>query len=178
MCSRIFRPPPGFGRGTSGFESLKYSISLFAVTAVTWVLWSGHYTTLLLSLGALSCLIVVLVARRMKVADREGAPLEVSLTLIPYLPWLFWEIAKANVDVARRILDPRLPISPCVIKVKAGQKRDLGRVIYANSITLTPGTVSVDTQGETITVHALTREAAAGVETGEMDRRVSRLEGK
>lgn len=157
---------------------MKYSISLFAVIAVTWILWSGHFTALLLSLGFVSCLVVVLVARRMRVADREGAPLEVSLRLVPYLPWLFWEIVKANVDVARRILHPRLPISPCIIRVKAGQKRDLGRVIYANSITLTPGTVSVDTQGETITVHALTREAAAGVQTGEMDRRVSRLEGR
>jgi multicomponent Na+:H+ antiporter subunit E len=157
---------------------VKYSISLFAAIAVTWILWSGHFEALLLSLGALSCVIVILVVRRMRILDAEGAPIEVSLRLIPYLPWLFWEIAKANVDVARRILDPRLPISPCIIRVKAGQKRDLGRVIYANSITLTPGTISVDTQGETITVHALTREAAAGVETGEMDRRVSRLEGR
>jgi multicomponent Na+:H+ antiporter subunit E len=81
------------------------------------------------------------------------------------------------VDVARRILDPKLPISPRLIKVKATQKRDLGRVIYANSITLTPGTVSVKMDGDEITVHALTREAAEGVETGAMDAKVTRLEG-
>ena len=91
---------------------------------------------------------------------------------------MLWEIVKANIDVARRILDPRLPISPTIIKVRAGQRHDITRVIYANSITLTPGTVSVDTNGDEITVHALTEQAARAVETGDMDRRVSRLEGK
>ncbi len=97
--------------------------------------------------------------------------------LLLYAPWLVWEVVKANIDVARRILTPSLPISPRMIKVKAGQQSDLGRVIYANSITLTPGTVSVDVEDDTILVHALTKEAADGVETGEMDRKVTRLEG-
>lgn len=82
----------------------------------------------------------------------------------------------ANIDVARRILNPKLPIAPMMIRVKASQKGDLARVIFANSITLTPGTVSVDMQGDEIAVHALTPEAAEFDETGEMDRRVSRLE--
>jgi multicomponent Na+:H+ antiporter subunit E len=114
---------------------------------------------------------------RMRVVDREGAPIEPSLRALVYLPWLLWQIAKANLDVARRILDPRLPIDPRVIRVRASQRRDLARVIYANSITLTPGTVSIDVAGDRITVHALTREAAEGLATGEMDRRVSRVEG-
>ena len=80
-------------------------------------------------------------------------------------------------DVALRILNPGLPISPRLVRVRAGQRTDVGRVLYANSITLTPGTVTIDTEGDTITVHALTAEAAAGVESGEMDRRASRAEG-
>ena len=142
-----------------------------------WLLWSGHYTPLLISFGAGSVLVVVAIARRMNIADREGAPIELPLRVIAYYPWLFWEIAKANIDVARRILSPGLPIQPHVIKVRAGQKRDVARAIYANSITLTPGTVSIDIEDDIVTVHALTQEAADGVLTGEMDRRCARLEG-
>ena len=80
-------------------------------------------------------------------------------------------------DVALRILNPRLPIDPRLVRVRAGQGDDVGRVIYANSITLTPGTVTIDEQGDMLTVHALTTAAADGLLTGEMDRRVTRLEG-
>jgi len=156
---------------------VRYSIGLALALALQWVLLSGHLTVLLLSLGAASCLSVLAISIRMNLVDHEGAPIELPLRLVSYLPWLFWKIAKANVDVALKIVDPKLPISPRMITVDAGQANDLGRVIYANSITLTPGTVSVSTEGKKITVHALTVEAAEGVLTGEMDRRVSRLAG-
>ena len=156
---------------------MKYTVSLSLVLFGVWLLWSGHFEPLLLSFGVLSCAVVVAIARKMKIVDREGAPVELALRALAYVPWLLWEIVKANIDVARRILDPRLPISPRIIKVRAGQRHDIARVIYANSITLTPGTVSVDTNGDEITIHALTEEAARAVETGDMDRRVSRLEG-
>ncbi len=151
-------------------------MALGAVLVAVWLVWSGHYDPLLLSLGAASCALVLVIALRMGIVDHEGAPVELPLRLVRYLPWLIWEIAKANVDVAFRILHPRLPISPRVFRVRAGQRRDVGRVIYANSITLTPGTVSIDTQGDTITVHALTADAAEGVLNGRMDRNVCRLE--
>jgi multicomponent Na+:H+ antiporter subunit E len=156
---------------------LKYTVSLSLVLFGVWLLWSGHFGPLLLSFGVLSCAVVVAIARKMRIVDREGAPVELALRALAYVPWLLWEIVKANIDVARRILDPRLPISPTIIKVRAGQRHDITRVIYANSITLTPGTVSVDTDGDEITIHALTEEAARAVETGDMNRRVSRLEG-
>jgi multicomponent Na+:H+ antiporter subunit E len=156
---------------------LKYTVSLSLVLFGVWLLWSGHFEPLLLSFGVLSCALVVTIARKMRIVDREGAPVELALRALAYVPWLLWEIVKANIDVPRRILDPRLPISPTIIKVRAGQRHDITRVIYANSITLTPGTVSVDTDGDEITIHALTEEAARAVETGDMNRRVSRLEG-
>jgi len=148
------------------------------VLGLTWTLWSGYYTPLLLALGFVSVLVVVAICIRMGLVDDEGAPVELLPRLWAYLPWLMWEICKANVDVARRILDPRLPIAPRMIRVVAGQRRDLGRVIYANSITLTPGTVSVAVEGDEILVHALTAAAADGLAEGEMDRRVTRLEGR
>lgn len=155
---------------------MKHTIGLILVLGGIWVLWSWHFTPLLLAFGALSCACVLLIALRMKIVDEEGAPIHLPLHLFRYLPWLFWEIAKANLDVAVRILRPRLSISPRVIEVLASQRTDVGHVIYANSITLTPGTVSIHTEGNMISVHALTREAADGVLSGEMGRRVSRLE--
>jgi multicomponent Na+:H+ antiporter subunit E len=153
-------------------------VSLLLVLAAVWLGWSGHFTPLLLGLGLASCLIVVLVSRRMRIVDREGTPLELAARAPLYAPWLVWQVFKANVDVAKRILSPRLPISPRVIRVKAGQQSDLARVIYANSITLTPGTVSLSLEGDKIEVHALTREAAEELESGKMDRRVTRTEGR
>ena len=155
------------------------SVSLAVSMMAIWLLWSGHYTSLIITFGALSCLFVVFIARRMHLADPEGHPIHLLPRLLLYIPWLSWAILRANMDVALRILKPGLPISPRMIKVKASQKTHLGMVAYANSITLTPGTVSVDLRedGE-ITVHALTLEAAEDLQAGVMDRRVVRLEGE
>jgi len=157
---------------------VKYPLSLGLALGMIWLVWSGHYTSLLLFLGFVSVLIVVVICGRMRLLDREAVPVEILIRLPLYVPWLLWEILKANVDVARRIVDPRLPIGPRMIRVRTGQHQDLGRVIYANSITLTPGTVSVSVEGDEIVVHALTPSAADGLADGEMNRRVTRLEGR
>ena len=153
------------------------AFSLGLVLYILWLLLSGHTAPLLLSLGAVSALAVVFIARRMDVVDPEGHPIHLSWKAIPYWPWLLAEIVKANIDVARAIVRPRMPIHPTVLHVKASQKSDLGRVIYANSITLTPGTVTLAVEGEMIEVHALTPAAAESLLTGEMDRRVTIVEG-
>ncbi len=145
---------------------------------LTWLLLSGHYTPLLLALGAASVALCVWIAHRMDVIDREGQPIQLTWRTPLYWLWLLKEILRSNIDIARLILDPRLPISPRVIKVKAHEQTELGKVIYANSITLTPGTVSVQVIDDEIIVHALTRETAQAVIEGEMDRRVQRLERK
>ena len=152
-------------------------ISLGVVCFTIWLLLSGYFSPLLLSFGAASCLFVVLIAHRMDVVDREGLPLHLGWKLVPYWIWLIVEIIKANVDVAKRILDPALPISPSMVSLASTQKTAVGKVIYANSITLTPGTVSTAVSDSGIEVHALTREGAAALMEGEMDRRVTDLEG-
>ncbi len=153
------------------------TLSLFGLIFLIWLLLSGIYTGLLLGLGVLSCLVVVAVCRRMKIVDPEGHPIHLVPGLLCYIPWLLWAIVKANIAVVRRIVHPRLPLSPRVIRVAASQKTHLGQVIYANSITLTPGTVSVETDEGAIYVHALTGEAAADVRSGVMDARVTHMEG-
>ena len=146
--------------------------------AGAWLLWSGHNDALLFAFGAGSVLLVVGLSRRMdRVAE---APRVYTLGLRPlaYLPWLLWEIVKANLAVARLILDPSLPIAPRLVRVRALQKTPLGQTIFANSITLTPGTLSLEVEDGSVLVHALTAESAAGVLEGSMNRRVARLEGE
>lgn len=144
---------------------------------ILWLLLSGHYVPLLLSLGVASCAFIVWLMHRMDAIDHESFPLHLSARGMAYWPWLLWEIVKSNVTVARIIIDPKLPISPTLVTVRATQKTDVGKVIYANSITLTPGTISVHMEGDEITVHALTRDGAESFADPEMDRRVTKLEG-
>ena len=159
-------------------NALYRTLSLFVLLFLSWLLLSGIYTDLLLGLGALSCLVVVAICRRMKIIDPEGHPTHLIPGMMRYVPWLLWAITKANIDVARRILHPRLPMAPRLIRVEASQKTHLGQVIYANSITLTPGTVAVETDEGIIDVHALTRESAEDVRSGDMDGRVTDMEGE
>jgi len=155
---------------------LLYLISLVGVLAALWLLLSGHFSAVLLGFGACSIALVVWIAHRMDVVDPEGHPSHLSLRAMAYWPWLIGQIVAANLAVTREILRPRLAITPTVRWVRSTQRSDLGRTIFANSITLTPGTVSIEVAPEAIQVHALTRDAAEGLETGEMDRRVSAME--
>ena len=152
----------------------------FCVFSFTlWMLWSGHYALhhpLVLTMGVLSCGFVVYLVSRLDIVDEEGIQINLARHMVVYIPWLLWAIFKANIDVAKRILGPRLPIAPRIVRVTGTQKTDLCRVIFANSITLTPGTVSLDLDEEDIVVHALTEEAADDVQSGDMDRRVTALE--
>ena len=141
-----------------------------------WLALSGHYTPLLLSFGVGSCVLVVYLSIRMDVVDSEGVPLQVTGRFLAYLPWLMKEVFVANVAVARVILDPKLPISPRMVVFHGSQDSDLGRAIYANSITLTPGTITTGVHGHEFQIHALT---AADLETDEekqMDVRCTRVE--
>ena len=152
-----------------------HSISLGAVLFAVWVLLSGHFDPLMLAFGLASCALVVFVTTRMDVVDREGHPIDLTWGALIYWPWLFKEIILANIDVARRVLSPTLNISPTLVRLKASQRSDLGQVIYANSITLTPGTVSIDVANGEILVHAISLEGAEALIEGEMDRRVCQM---
>lgn len=145
---------------------------------ILWLLLSGHYTPLLLAFGVMSSVGVAWLATRLGVLDQKGNELPFALRFLRYLPWLVWQVIQSNLDVARRVLHPRLPISPTLVRVHASQRDAAALVVYANSITLTPGTLSLEAlegEGE-IEVHALAEEMAADLAEGEMDRRVRALE--
>ena len=156
---------------------LKHAINMGLFLFAIWVLLSGHFTPLLLVLGVLSTLLVVFLAARADLIDREIQPVFLRSSMLLYWFWLGREIIKSNIHVARLILDPAMPISPNVFTVRAFQKTELGRVTYANSITLVPGTVAMDVEEDVITVHALTKAAAKDLKGGDMNRRVCHVEG-
>lgn len=157
----------------SALRSLSFVLTLY----VFWLVLSGYFTPFLLAVGFGSAIVILLFAQRMDVVDHEGHPFSLGRNAVFYWPWLIKEIIIAAWDVSKIIVNPRLPISPTMVRVRAGQKTSVGKVTYANSITLTPGTISVDVEGDEILVHALTREGAEAVEEGTMDRRVTAFEG-
>jgi multicomponent Na+:H+ antiporter subunit E len=154
------------------FDTLALAASLF----VFWLLLSGIYTPFLVLSGLGASIAVAVLAQRMELADREGHPIHLALAALAYWPWLLKEIVKSGWQVARIIVDPRLPISPTFVRFKPSQKTDVALATHANSITLTPGTITVDAERDEFLVHALTRDGAAGVVNSEMDRRVSRMD--
>ena len=152
------------------------AIGLGGVLFGFWLLLSGHYTPLLIGLGVASTALVVYLAMRMGLADEEGAPFHLAGRFALYVPWLMKEIFVSNVAVARIILDPKLPIDPALGRFRASQETELGRMIHAQSITLTPGTITTGMSGKDFELHALVAAELTGREEAEMDRRCTLLE--
>jgi multicomponent Na+:H+ antiporter subunit E len=157
---------------------VKHISGLVLILSIFWLVNSGYFLGLLLTLGVLSVVLVVVIVKRMEKIDGEYiAPVFLSVRLPGYLLWLLWEIIKSNIDVVKLIWQPVPKISPTIFTVKSSQKTDICKVLYANSIIMTPGTVTLDIKDDVFEVHALTTDIAEAVKQGEMDRRVSALEG-
>lgn len=144
-----------------------------------WLLLSGIYTPMIVGFGVVSSLIAVAVVARMNRVDGDRLflnrlhPLKFPL----YLVWLLKEIAKANWAVTKIVMSPTMPIRQHLFSVRHSQKTDLGQVIFANSITLTPGTITVETEPDWFLVHALAYTHDTMGELGDMDARVTATEG-
>ena len=137
---------------------------------------SGHYSILIITLGVISCAFCVYVAKRGNLIDDEGLPIFFIPRLSNYLIWLFKEILKSNLNTAKVIINGK--VEPETFTVKASQVTDVAKVTYANSITLTPGTVTTKMQKDVFEVHALNSDFGNDVRTNEMDKKVTWLEGK
>lgn len=157
-------------------QALNLALLGLALLAV-WLLLSGLFKPLLIGLAVLSVGLTVWLTARMGVLDRDTHPVFAAFRYLPYWPWLLVEMVKSSIDVARRVLSPSMPISPTLFEVRGSQRTAVGKVVYANSITLTPGTVTLDIDGDRLQVHALSRDTVEYLLSGEMDRRVTRAEG-
>lgn len=153
-------------------------LALLIPLAAAWLLWSGIYKPLLLVLGLFSCVLTIFIKHRMEYFQTEVFALQFGRRLIGYWLWLAKEVVKSSFDVARIIINPRLPISPQVVTIKASSDNPVDQVILANSITLTPGTLALDVYNGEISVHALTQAGAEELGKGEMDRRILALREK
>lgn len=145
--------------------AFKYSVLLL----VFWLLLSGHFDPLLIGLGLASIGLTVLLMKRMNMIEHEVYPFHLFTRLPAFIVYIFREIVLSNIDVIKRIMTTgSKAISPQLVEIPLPQKTDLGRAIYANAITLTPGTVTVEMKADKIIVHALTKEAADELASGNM----------
>ncbi len=145
--------------------------------AVLWLLMSGIYKPLILSFGAASVAIVVWVLARMDKVDGDSLEWRLKPTaLLGYFLWLMKEIAKANWAVTKVILSPRMHLRQHLFAVPVSQRTDIAQVAFANSITLTPGTITIETEPGRFLVHALSYCDATPGELAEMDARMTAVE--
>ncbi|MFQ5842946.1 MAG: Na+/H+ antiporter subunit E, partial [Thermodesulfobacteriota bacterium] len=140
--------------------------------------WADSGDRYLMACGVFSCALVTYLAIRKEILDEEGHPIHLASRFLAYIPWLLWQIVLANLDVAYRVWHPRRKISPRLIRVPFRTQADIVTVTYANSITLTPGTItiSVDQEKRELLVHTLSEEAARWLLSGQMHERVMKLE--
>lgn len=155
----------------------RYAVSGLAL-AVLWLLLSGYFDNpLLLGFGVASVILCMVLGSRARVIDEEGAPIALLPRIAGYWWWLAVEVGKANLIVARQVLAVTPKLSPKVVRVPMPPRSNAGRATFANSITLTPGTVSIDVSENEIVVHALTEELADIAAMTDMGERVARVEG-
>lgn len=150
-----------------------YIPGLVLALAAFWFLLSGETAPQFLMLAALSVVVVLWLAARLKIVDRDASPYHRAPNILFYAGWLLVEIVKANIAVIRRILGPTQAIDPVMVSVTTTARTDLGRAMFANSITLTPGTVTVDIDGDKLKVHALVRETSSAASFAPMDRKAA-----
>ena len=147
-----------------------------ALWFATWLLWSGLYSPLLINLGVISCLLTLVIARRMGFFEDDVFSLHLTGRLIPFWGWLGKELVVSNLRVARIVLSRRMNISPTTVTLQALPEGRVSQAILGNAITLTPGTVTIDDYEGQLIVHCLTRAGARELQAGEMNRRVAALE--
>ena len=155
---------------------MKKIVSLIFL-ALLWLLMSGLYKTLILSFGVVSVILVIYFTKRM--AENDGYELKFHLSVlntVKYFGWLFIEVLKSNWEVSKILLSQTVEINQKFVETPASQKSDLGKVLFANSITLTPGTVTIETEDKSFLVHALNVTESSISDLKYMDEKVTSIE--
>jgi multicomponent Na+:H+ antiporter subunit E len=150
---------------------------LFVLLGAFWALLSGQFhNSFLLTAGVLCITFVIWTARRMGLLDDEGVPARFYPRALLYAPWLAWQVVLSNWDVFKRVWSPVLPIDPRMARIPYSTRHAFVTTTYANSITLTPGTVTILIDDESMLIHCLTKEGEDGLLEGDMERHTKRLE--
>jgi len=157
---------------------MQYRISLFILLCVFWLINSSASNALLLLLGLISVLFVMLMTEKLNLLDKESQPLHMITRLLPFYIWLLKEIILASCYVLKKIVIRRQPVRPVTVTIETNFREDLCKVIFANSITLVPGTLCLKLTKNTVTVHALSQRLASQLQNNELALRVKKLEDK
>jgi len=148
------------------------TIILFAF----WMLLSGKFDAFHLTLGVICSVLVAYLFHDLLFANvRVGDMRVVAARFIAYIPWLIQQIVLSNIHVASLVLRRRMPIDPQIVKFKTKLETDISFVTLANSITLTPGTITMDIKDGVFYVHALSRKVAEELNAGDMEDRVAHI---
>lgn len=151
-------------------------LATFAILLALWLVLSGHYDVFHITLGLICCALVSFFSHDLLFPVFPwGGSFTVFFRFMGYLPWLFYQIILANLHVAKMVLHPRMPIEPAIIQFKTKLKSGISQTTLANSITLTPGTITVDIRDGKYFVHALTKKVASDLLSGEMEKRVASI---
>ena len=165
------------------------SVIQFLLLLGVWLLMSGHYDFFHISMGVLSALAVMLLHLRLRkyyVFEEELADAKARMKdvfpvrlrfgrVLFYIPWLIWQIVIASLQVAAVVLNPKMPIEPAIIRFKTKFPNTSARVILGNSITLTPGTITIQIKGDEFLVHGLMDASASGIVDGSLPGEVAKL---
>lgn len=155
----------------------------FLITAIAmfsfWILLSGEFTFILITSGIVASLIVAYLSHDIFIGKPDiKVETRRVFKFIKYLPWLLWKVILANFEIAYLVLHPKMLVDPQIVRFKTDLKTDLGIVTLANSITLTPGTITVEANKEEFVIHAIWQKSAEGIIDGEMQRKVKEIEGE
>lgn len=169
----------GQTRVVSHYATMRYLTFVLVICGFYGLLSGQFHNTFLMAVGALCIALVAYVSFGMGLVDEESYPGRGTwIRALLYGPYLAWQVILSNWDVLKRVLSPQMPIAPRMVEVPYSTRTAFGTVTYANSITLTPGTVTVEVREDTMLIHALTAEAADGLKDGSMEDHVKQLEGK
>lgn len=150
-------------------------IVVFFILAAFWVLLSGIFDAYHLTLGFLCCLVVAAASHDLMFRNiASGKKVKTFLRFCAYVPWLMWQIVLANLHVAWLVISPK-GIDPRVTATKTKLRSDFSKVTYGNSITLTPGTITMDIDGENLYVHSLSKKVEDDLLSGDMERRIAHV---
>ncbi len=155
--------------------NIKHFIATSIIVFAFWILLSAHFDRFHVGAGVICALIVAYASHDLLFTGTGNHTLTKTVRFIAYLPWLIYQIVLANIDVAKRALSPRMPIDPRVVTFKTMLKSDVARTALANSITLTPGTVTIDIVDDVFYVHAIAKEPADDLLKGAMERRIAHI---
>lgn len=155
-------------------------IITFIILFINWMIWSGLFDAFHLSLGVISCLIVTFMSHDLlfKRRDFKASDIAEAIRFVKYIPWLLYQIILSNIHVAKIVLKPDMPIDPYIVPYKHKLKKDISVTTFANSIILTPGTITAEIIDDTFYVHCLDKKVADDLLTGEMEDRIARVFGE